>query len=167
MSALPLAPVRSRLYAAEVLSRRAQLSEEILAAKRSRGLSWAALADALEAPVEWSTAALMGQFPLSVEQARAAVEALRLPEDALAELTASPVRGALEQTVPTDPTVYRLYEIVQVYGPAMKELIDEEFGDGIMSAINFGFSVRRVPDPNGDRVEIVLNGKFLPYEWRE
>ena len=69
--------------------------------------------------------------------------------------------------VPTDPTVYRFYEIVQVYGPAIKELIHEEFGDGIMSAINFGFTVRRIPDPAGDRVEIVLNGKFLPYEWRE
>jgi cyanate lyase len=76
------------------------------------------------------------------------------------------MRGALDGDVPTDPTVYRLYEIVQVYGPAIKELIHEEFGDGIMSAINFGFSVSREPDPNGDRVEIVLNGKFLPYEWR-
>lgn len=76
------------------------------------------------------------------------------------------MRGALEGAVPTDPTIYRLYEIVQVYGPAIKELIHEEFGDGIMSAINFGFAVRRQPDPNGDRVEIVLNGKFLPYEWR-
>ena len=76
------------------------------------------------------------------------------------------MRGALDAPVPTDPTVYRLYEIVEVYGPAIKELIHEEFGDGIMSAINFGFTVRRRTDPNGDRVEIVLNGKFLPYEWR-
>ncbi len=75
--------------------------------------------------------------------------------------------AASTTTVPTDPTVYRFYEIVQVYGPAIKELIHEEFGDGIMSAINFGFTVRRIPDPAGDRVEIVLNGKFLPYEWRE
>jgi cyanate lyase len=77
------------------------------------------------------------------------------------------MRGALDDVVPTDPTIYRLYEIVQVYGPALKELIHEEFGDGIMSAINFGFTVRRLPDEKGDRVEIVLNGKFLPYEWRE
>jgi cyanate lyase len=109
----------------------------------------------------------LGQRRLDVgAQARAAAEALGLPDDAVAELTAPPMRGALDDAVPTDPTIYRLYEIVQVYGPAIKELIHEEFGDGIMSAINFGFTVRRRPDPNGDRVEIVLNGKFLPYEWR-
>jgi len=149
------------------MTRRHELTEQILAAKRSRGLTWAGLAETLEAPVEWSTAALLGQFPLTAAQARAAVEALGLGEDSVAELTAEPMRGALEGAVPTDPTVYRLYEIVQVYGPAIKELIHEEFGDGIMSAINFGFTVRRIPDPAGDRVEVVLNGKFLPYEWRE
>jgi cyanate lyase len=148
------------------MTRRQELSREILAAKRGRGLTWAELAEALGAPVEWSTCALLGQFPLSDEQARAAVEALGLADAAVAELTAPPMRGGLDAAVPTDPTVYRLYEIVQVYGPAIKELIHEEFGDGIMSAINFGFTVRRVPDPAGDRVEIVLNGKFLPYEWR-
>ena len=149
------------------MTRRRQLSEQILTAKRANGLTWAELAETLGAPVEWSTCALLGQFPLSEEQARAAVDALGLDDDAVAELTASPMRGGLDETVPTDPTVYRFYEIVQVYGPAIKELIHEEFGDGIMSAINFGFTVRRIPDPAGDRVEIVLNGKFLPYEWRE
>ena len=148
------------------MSHRERLTEEILTAKRSKGLTWTALAEIVGAPVEWSTAALMGQFPLDETQAKAAAEALDLPEDAIAELIAPPMRGALEDAVPTDPTIYRLYEIVQVYGPALKELIHEEFGDGIMSAINFGFTVRREPDPNGDRVEIVLNGKFLPYEWR-
>jgi cyanate lyase len=148
------------------MSRRQELTQQILAAKRSRGLTWAALAETLDAPVEWATAALLGQFPLDEKQAHAAVEMLGLPDDAVPELTASPMRGALDGAVPTDPTIYRLYEIVQVYGPALKELIHEEFGDGIMSAINFGFTVRRLPDPGGDRVEIVLNGKFLPYEWR-
>jgi cyanate lyase len=146
---------------------RAQLTEEILSAKRARGLSWAELAERLDAPVEWSTAALLGQYPLDEAQARAATEALGLSEDAIPELTASPMRGGLDAVVPTDPTIYRLYEIVQVFGPALKELIHEEFGDGIMSAINFGFTVRRVPDDKGDRVEITLNGKVLPYEWRE
>ena len=149
------------------MSPRERLTEEILTAKRSKGLTWAALAEAVGAPVEWSTAALLGQFPLDEAQAKATVEALGLDEGAIPELIAPPMRGALEDTVPTDPTIYRLYEIVQVYGPALKELIHEEFGDGIMSAINFGFTVRREPDPNGDRVEIVLNGKFLPYEWRD
>jgi cyanate lyase len=148
------------------MSRRQELTEQILAAKRAKGLSWASLAETLDAPVEWSTAALLGQFPLEEAQARAAVEALGLPDDAVPELTASPTRGGLDAVVPSDPTIYRLYEIVQVYGPALKELIHEEFGDGIMSAINFGFTVRRIPDPGGDRVEIVLNGKFLPYDWR-
>jgi cyanate lyase len=146
---------------------RAELTEEILAAKRARGLSWAELAERLNAPVEWTTVALLGQFPLDETQARTATEALGLDEDAIPELTSSPMRGGLEEVVPTDPTIYRFYEIVQVYGPALKELIHEEFGDGIMSAINFGFTVRRVPDNKGDRVEITLNGKFLPYEWRE
>ena len=148
------------------MTRRQELTEQILAAKRSRGLTWAGLAETLEAPVEWSTAALLGQFPLSEAQAGAAAEALGLDDDAIPELTAEPMRGGLDGAIPTDPTIYRFYEIVQVYGPAIKELIHEEFGDGIMSAINFGFTVSREPDPNGDRVEIVLNGKFLPYEWR-
>jgi cyanate lyase len=149
------------------LTRRRELSDAILAAKRSRGLTWAGLAETLDAPVEWSTAALLGQFPLSEDQARAAVEALGLDDDAVAELTAEPMRGALDEAVPTDPTVYRFYEIVQVYGPAIKELIHEEFGDGIMSAINFGFTVRREPNPGGDRVVVTMNGKFLPHEWRQ
>ena len=149
------------------VSARCHLTERILAAKRSQGLTWVELAERLDAPIEWFTCALLGQFPLEEAQARAAVEALGLPDDAVAELTSPPMRGALDAPIPTDPTVYRLYEIVQVYGPAIKELIHEEFGDGIMSAINFGFTVRRISDPAGDRVEIVLNGKFLPYEWRE
>jgi cyanate lyase len=145
---------------------RVALTREILAAKRRTGLTWATLAGRLGAPVSWTAAALLGQFPLSPAQAQAAVEALSLGEDAVAELTAPPSRGALDAAVPTDPTIYRLYEIVQVYGPAIKELIHEQFGDGIMSAINFGFTVERQPDAGGDRVVITLNGKFLPYEWR-
>src|SRR5262245_55140789 len=146
---------------------REQLTEEILAAKRSQGLSWAELAERLNAPVAWATAALLGQFPLDGTQARAVTETLGLEEDAIPQLTASPMRGGLDDAVPTDPTIYRLYEIVQVYGPATKELIRGECGDGIMSAINCGFTVRRLPDEKGDRVEITMNGKFLPYEWRD
>jgi cyanate lyase len=141
---------------------RDQLTEEILAAKRSRGVSWAELAERLNAPVEWATAALLGQFPLDETQARTVAEALGLDESATPELTAAPMRGGLDDAVPTDPTIYRLYEIVQVYGPALKELIHEEFGDGIMSSISFGFRVRRDEE---DRVEIILNGKFVPHEW--
>ena len=83
----------------------------------------------------------------------------------LAPLTRFPSRGALGAAVPTDPTVYRLYEVLQVYGPALKELIHEEFGDGIMSAINFQLDLQRREDPGGDRVVITLDGKFLAYQW--
>ena len=76
-----------------------------------------------------------------------------------------PTRGALDGPVPVDPTIYRLYEVILVYGPALKALIHEEFGDGIMSAINFRADIERVPDPAGDRVRITLDGKFLPYQW--
>jgi cyanase len=88
-----------------------------------------------------------------------------LDEDVLVALQLQPTRGALDAPVPTDPTIYRFYEVLQVYGPTIKELIHEEFGDGIMSAINFRLDVRRAPDPAGDRVVVVLDGKFLPYQW--
>ncbi|GAA0624070.1 hypothetical protein GCM10010174_48990 [Kutzneria viridogrisea] len=92
-------------------------------------------------------------------------EELQLDPQVLAPLLRQPSRGTLDSSVPTDPTVYRLYEVLQVYGPAIKELIHENFGDGIMSAINFRLDVARQPDPDGDRVVITLNGKFLPYQW--
>ena len=146
---------------------REELTEQILAAKRAKNLTWKVLAEELEAPVDWSTAALLGQFALSEDQAKAAIAALGLPQDALPELQASPMRGSLEDAVPVDPTVYRFHEIVQVYGTTLKELIHEEFGDGIMSAINFGFTVDRELDPDGDRVVITMSGKFLPHDWRQ
>jgi len=90
---------------------------------------------------------------------------LGLPEEAVPVLAAVPMRGGLPTAIPTDPTIYRLYEVLQVYGPALKELIHEQFGDGIMSAINFGVSIERRNHPSGDRVVITLDGKFLPYEW--
>ena len=149
------------------MASREELTGQILAAKRAKALTWKGLAEELDAPVEWSTAALLGQFPLTDDQAKAAVKALGLPQDAVAELTVSPMRGSLDDAVPVDPTIYRFHEIVQVYGTTLKELIHEEFGDGIMSAINFGFTVEREADPGGDRVVITMNGKFLPHDWRE
>jgi cyanate lyase len=98
-------------------------------------------------------------------QAEAAVALLGLGPDVIRSLMLQPTRGALEAAVPVDPTIYRLYEVLQVYGPAIKELIHEQCGDGIMSAINFRLEVERIPDPAGDRVQITLNGKFLPYQW--
>jgi len=98
-------------------------------------------------------------------EAGAAASLLDLDEDVRRALQLQPSRGDLDAAVPTDPTVYRFYEVLQVYGPTIKELIHEEFGDGIMSAINFRFDVSREPDPAGDRVVVTLNGKFLPYQW--
>ena len=89
---------------------------------------------------------------------------LDLPETAVALLQVAPYKGALPTSIPTDPLIYRFYELIMVYGTSIKELIHEEFGDGIMSAIDFSMDIQREPDPKGDRVKIVLNGKFLPYK---
>ncbi len=102
---------------------------------------------------------------MPAEAAKTVVAMLDLDGEVELALRAQPTRGALDSPVPTDPTIYRFYEVLQVYGPAIKELIHEEFGDGIMSAINFRMDVKRVADPAGDRVVVTLDGKFLPYQW--
>ncbi|MEE1799991.1 cyanase [Streptomyces sp. NPDC101062] len=142
-----------------------QAAEAVRGAKAELGLTWAQLAEAVGRPVAWTTAALLGQHPMSTEQAEAAASLLDLGKDAVQAFRLQPTRGALDAAVPVDPTVYRLYEVIQVYGPTIKELIHEECGDGIMSAINFRLDVKRVPDPAGDRVVITLDGKYLPYQW--
>ncbi|MBK0866785.1 cyanase [Saccharopolyspora sp. HNM0986] len=133
--------------------------------KTELGLTWAQLAEAVGRPVAWTTAALLGQHPMGEAEANAAAELLELDREVALALRVQPTRGALDAQVPADPTMYRLYEVLQVYGPTIKELIHEEFGDGIMSAINFRLDVRRAEDPQGDRVVVTLDGKFLPYQW--
>jgi cyanate lyase len=147
-----------------VLTKR-EAAEAVRGAKVRLGLTWGQLAEAVGAPVGWTVSALLGQQPMTAEQAEAAVRALELGQDVRTALQLQPTRGALDAPVPADPTIYRFYEVVQVYGPTIKELIHEEFGDGIMSAINFRFDVKRVADPAGDRVVVTLDGKFLPYQW--
>jgi cyanate lyase len=142
-----------------------EAADAIRDAKVRLGVTWVQLAETVGAPVGWTVSALLGQQPMTAEQAEAAVRALELGQDVRRALQLQPTRGALDAPVPTDPTVYRFYEVVQVYGPTIKELIHEEFGDGIMSAINFRFDVKRVADPAGDRVVVTLDGKFLPYQW--
>jgi cyanate lyase len=137
----------------------------VVDAKIRLGLTWAQLAEALGRPVVWTTAALLGQHPLPAAEATRIGELLELDEAEVLALQRQPTRGALDAAVPVDPTIYRFYEVLQVYGPAVKELIHEQFGDGIMSAINFRMDVARVPDPAGDRVVVTLDGKFLPYQW--
>ena len=142
-----------------------EAAAQVREAKARLGLTWAQLAEAVGRPLAWTTSALLGQQPMSAREAAAATALLDLGDDVRQALEQQPSRGALEGAIPTDPTVYRFYEIVQVYGPTIKELIHEEFGDGIMSAITFRLDVSREPDPAGDRVVVTLNGKFLPYQW--
>lgn len=134
----------------------------IIASKRTRKLSWAQIAEAISMSPVWTHSAAMGMQAMPEDKASALVELLDLPTDAIDILAESPTK-MWEQTVPTDPCIYRLYEIVGVYGPTIKALIHEEFGDGIMSAIDFDMSITRVPNPKGDRVKIEMSGKYLGY----
>jgi cyanate lyase len=136
----------------------------ILSAKLEKGLSWSQLAEIIGHSKEWSTAALLGQMTLTETQAKAIGAALELPDEAITQLQIVPYKGSLPTAVPTDPLIYRFYELVNVYGTSIKALIHEEFGDGIMSAIDFTMDIRREPDPKGDRVQIQMSGKFLPYK---
>ena len=147
------------------MSARLALTEKILANKARLGLSWKHIAAELgtSSPIIY-TSALMGQFPLNKEEAAKASQLLDLSEADAALLTAYPVRGEGCVMPPTDPLIYRFYELVQNYGMAWKELINEEFGDGIMSAIDFNMQIEREPNPVGDRVKIAMSGKFLPYK---
>jgi cyanate lyase len=144
---------------------RDEITQQIVAARLAKGLTWQQLADAIGKPVVWTTAALLGQHPIPSDQARTLVEHLGLDESVVPVLAAVPMRGGLPTAVPTDPTIYRFYEVLQVYGRAIKELIHEEFGDGIMSAINFSVNIEKKSNPAGDRVVVTLDGKFLPYDW--
>jgi len=143
---------------------RAEVTEKILAQKLRRQLSWKTIAAEIGggSPV-YITAALMGQMRLRPEQAGRAATLFGLGEEEALLLREVPYRGALATVVPTDPLIYRFYEIMQVYGTTVKELIQDEFGDGIMSAIDFELSVERQPDPKGDRVKVTMSGKFLNY----
>jgi cyanate lyase len=145
------------------LMTRDQLTSKILAAKRAKRLTWKTIvAEIGDGKAVYLTAALMGQ--LKPEQAARAAKLLRLDAEEQSLLQEIPYRGSLPTSVPTDPLIYRFYELVQVYGTTWKELIQEEFGDGIMSAIDFDMTIEREPDPKGDRVKLTLSGKFLPYK---
>jgi cyanate lyase len=144
---------------------RQELSRKILDAKRSGGLSWKAIAQAIGpgSPILY-TAALLGQMTLTKDEAERAAELLNLTEIEAALLTEPPYRGSLPTVPPSDPLIYRFYELLQTYGTTWKALIEEEFGDGIMSAIDFDMHIEREPNPKGDRVRITMSGKFLPYK---
>lgn len=145
--------------------KRSEVTEKILDIKRMKGWSWADIAkkiDPKQSPI-YTTAGLLGQMKFEPAQAAKAAKLFglgKMEEKLLAEV---PYRGSLPPGPPTDPLIYRFYELVQVYGTTFKEMIQEEFGDGIMSAIDFDMKMERLPDPKGDRVKLTMSGKFLPY----
>jgi cyanate lyase len=143
---------------------REDVTDLIYSAKVQKGIKWADVAKKLKLSKEWTTAACMGQMTLTKAQAETVGKIFGLPKEAVTLLQVVPYKGSLPSAVPTDPLIYRWYEIVNVYGTTIKELIHEEFGDGIMSAIDFSMDIVRQPDPKGDRVNVVLSGKFLPYK---
>src|ERR1700712_2319215 len=143
---------------------RIEVTQMIVSAKVRKGLKWTDIAEKLGASREGATAACLGQMTFSKQQAETAAGLFDLDDEACAWLQIVPYKGSLPSAVPTDPLIYRWYEIVSVYGTTIKELIHEEFGDGIMSAIDFSMDIQREADPKGDRVNVVLSGKFLPYK---
>ncbi|MET0209121.1 MAG: cyanase [Burkholderiaceae bacterium] len=143
---------------------RLDVTEKIIAAKVSKELTWSEVAAKVGLSKEWVTAACLGQMTLSKAQAAIVAEIFGLSDEDAKWLTVTPYKGSLPTAVPVDPLIYRFYEMVNVYGTTFKALIHEEFGDGIMSAIDFKMDLQRENDPNGDRVRIVMSGKFLPYK---
>lgn len=143
---------------------RLEVTELIITNKLKKGLKWSDIAQAVGQSKEWVTAGCLGQMTFTAEQAKTIGELLDLPAEAVTLLQVVPYKGSLPSTIPTDPLIYRFYELIMVYGTTIKELIHEEFGDGIMSAIDFSMDISRQPDPKGDRVKIVMSGKFLPYK---
>ena len=143
---------------------RNDVTRRIVETKVRKGIKWADVAKAVGESKEWVTAGCLGQMTFTAAQAAKVGEIFELTEDEIAWLQVVPYKGSLPSAVPTDPQIYRWYEIVSVYGTTVKELIHEEFGDGIMSAIDFSMDITREPDPKGDRVNVVMSGKFLPYK---
>ncbi|HEX2734937.1 MAG TPA: cyanase [Polyangiaceae bacterium] len=142
-----------------------QMTQVILGAKQKRAVSWARLSEAVGLNETFVASCVFGENTLSKDAAEKLCKLLELDLEVAEALSRFPLKGqSLGQTVPTDPLVYRFYEIMQVYGLALKEVIQEKCGHGIMSAIDFTLDVSKLPDPKGDRVVVTMNGKFLPYK---
>lgn len=144
---------------------RAELTEKILDVKRDKDLSWKTISEEIGGYSQlFIMTALLGQMKLPKPQAARAAKLFGLTPSEEKLLNEVPMRGGVDP-IPQDPTLYRFYEAMMVFGPALKEMIHEEFGDGIMSAIDFDLACEREPDPKGDRVRITMSGKFLPYKY--
>lgn len=140
-----------------------EVIEAVVLAKKSKGLSWEGIAAELGMGTVWVTSACLGMNSMPEEAAEKVCQLLDLPDGAKAALMEYPTK-TWDKTIPQDPLIYRLYEIVGVYGDTLKEVIQEKFGDGIMSAIDFSMDVEKEENPKGDRVVLTMNGKFLPYK---
>lgn len=140
-----------------------EMKLRILEAKEKSALSWQALGEAIGMSPVWTASACLGMNSMAADKAHTLCEILELPDEVAKVLTKCPHKH-WDQTIPTDPLIYRLYEMVNVYGDSIKEVIHEQFGDGIMSAIDFTMDIEKEQNPKGDRVVITLNGKFLPYK---
>lgn len=143
---------------------RIEVTEKIVSTKVSKGLKWEDVAKKVGKSKEWTTALCLGQMTATPEQAKVLGKIFGLSSEEQKWLQVVPYKGSLPTSVPTDPLIYRFYELISVYGTTFKELIHEEFGDGIMSAIDFKMDLKRENNPAGDRVSITMSGKFLPYK---
>lgn len=149
-------------YEVPTMMTKEDVTAMILSAKKQAGLTWEEIADKIGMSPVWTHSAAMGMNAFPPDKAALMVSVMGLPQEAESVLAESPTK-IWEQAVPTDPCIYRFYEIVGVYGPTLKALIQEKFGDGIMSAIDFDMTVTRVENPKGDRVKVEMSGKFLGY----
>jgi cyanate lyase len=142
---------------------RTELTARVITNKAMKDLSWASLAEGTGLRVAYVTAALLGQHALPAEAARLVAQRLDLTDADVTQLQMVPLRGSIPGGIPTDPTIYRFYEMIQIYGTTLKALVHEQFGDGIISAINFKLDIKKVDDPEGgSRAVITMDGKFLP-----
>lgn len=147
-----------------MIASREEVTELMIAAKVRKGIKWKEVAELIGLSKEWTTAGCLGQMTFDKTQAEKIGQLFELSDEAVAWLQIVPYKGSLPTAVPTDPLIYRWYELISVYGTTIKELIHEEFGDGIMSAIDFSMDIQRQSDPKGDRVSVTMSGKFLPYK---
>lgn len=139
------------------------MTQAIMVAKETKEVSWEQIGEAIDMSSVWTTSACLGMNSMAEDKAAVLCQYLDLSAEVREALVKYPTK-VWDQAVPTDPLIYRLYEIVGVYGPTMKEIIQEKFGDGIMSAIDFNMSIERKQDPKGDRVVVTMDGKFLGYK---
>ncbi|MBL1210051.1 cyanase [Geminocystis sp. GBBB08] len=142
----------------------AQITQKLLTAKKEKGITFQELETILGRDEVWIASVFYRQATADESEAKKIIETLGLPSELAQELTIPPLKGSLEPVIPTDPLIYRFYEIMQVYGMPLKDVIQEKFGDGIMSAIDFTLDVEKIEDVKGDRVQVIMCGKFLPYK---